>query len=332
MRIMQKITSPHVSAETIAYVNPQIYVDSKWVAENKDNSDVVVVDLRSAADYAKGHIPGAINFEAAKRLRDGDSRILPVSTMARLLGDAGISEHSRVVWYGFGFSTFKCVGETVGFWILEYLGNTHSSVFVKGIEGWIKEGYPTTIIPTTLQPTTFHASVNESAYASTQWVLDHLRDSSVIILDVRTVQEYNGTNIQALRGGHIPGAINVDTFANFEMPSFKLLPADKLYALYAGIDKTKTIVIYCQTGGRGSLTCWVLQLLGFPKVRLYDDGWTVWGNDVRLPVESESWFDINTLQKDVSALKATVEKLNAKVDQLQATPSSPNPMTSTKMK
>ena len=101
------------------------------------------------------------------------------------------------------------------------------------------------------------------------------------------------------------------------MPSFKMLPADKLYALYADIDKTKTVVVYCQTGGRASLSYWVLQMLGFPKVRVYDDAWIVWGNNVQLPVESESWFDINAVQKDVTALKATLEKLNAKVDQLR---------------
>ena len=48
----------------------------------------------------------------------------------------------------------------------------------------------------------------------------------------------------------------------------------------------------------------------------------VWGNNVQLPMESETWLDINAvnaLQKDVSTLKATVNTLNAKVDQLQTT-------------
>jgi thiosulfate/3-mercaptopyruvate sulfurtransferase len=322
-------TSVHVSAQT-PYANSQIYVGAKWVADNKNNTGVVIVDMRSPTDYANGHIPGAINFQAGDLLRDVNNRLFPVNVVTQILGQYGINENQTVVWYGAGFDAMQCSGETIGYWIMEYLGNPHSSVLVSGIGGWIAAGYPTSTNPTTLPPTTFHATVNDSILATTQWLSDHLNDTNVVIIDVRNQGEYNGSVIQTLRGGHIPGAININAFFNFvgfAPGQFGVMKSqDDLTALYAAIPKDKDIVVYCQTGGRGSLTFWALQLIGYPHVRYYDDSWFVWGNDLRLPVEDESFFDFSGLQKNVktlsgtaSQLNATVNSLQAKVDQLNAT-------------
>ena len=51
--------------------------------------------------------------------------------------------------------------------------------------------------------------------------------------------------------------------------------------------KSKTIVTHCQTGVRGAHTYFVLRLLGYPKVRVYDGSWAEWGNDWETPVISE---------------------------------------------
>jgi thiosulfate/3-mercaptopyruvate sulfurtransferase len=164
-------TSVHVSAQTAAYVNPQLLVDAKWVADNKDKSGIVLVDVRSSGDYGKGHIPGAINFQANKLLRGVDSRIIPVSTMIKILGDAGINNLNTVVWYGVKADS----SVTVGFWILEYLGQPNASVFWGGIDDWKAAGYPTTTNPTALPATTYQASVIDGRYASTDWVQPHKR-------------------------------------------------------------------------------------------------------------------------------------------------------------
>ena len=57
-----------------------------------------------------------------------------------------------------------------------------------------------------------------------------------------------------------------------------------LYRL-AGATPDKEVVTYCQTGQRGSHTYFVLRLLGYPKVRMYDGSWQEWGNDPSVPVE-----------------------------------------------
>jgi thiosulfate/3-mercaptopyruvate sulfurtransferase len=318
-------TSVHVSAQS-AYANPQIFVDAKWVSENKDMSGVVIADMRSAADYASGHIPGAINFEASNLLRDVNERILPVNVMTQIIGQYGINENSIVVWYGAGFDAMQCAGETIGYWIMEYLGNHHSSVMVSGLNGWTAAGYPVSTDPTTLPPTTFHATVDDSILATTQWLSDHLNDTNVVIIDVRTPGEYNGSIIQTLRGGHIPGAININVFSvfvGFGPGQFGVMKSqDELNALFANIPRDKDIVVYCQTGGRGSLGYWTLKLIGYPHVRIYDDSWWVWGNNENLPVEDVSYFDVNGLQKNVQSLMKTQSALQANIAQLNDTANS----------
>jgi len=72
------------------------------------------------------------------------------------------------------------------------------------------------------------------------------RSADLIILDVRTPEEY--------AGGYIAGAVNLD----FKSPDF----AAKLDAL----DKTKTYLVYCRSGGRSAKAMGIMKEKGFNRV------------------------------------------------------------------
>lgn len=70
--------------------------------------------------------------------------------------------------------------------------------------------------------------------------------ASSIILDVRTLKEYSA--------GHIDGAINIDYFDNqFKSNLMKL-------------DTSKTVFVYCHSGGRSGQASKTLKVVGFKKV------------------------------------------------------------------
>ena len=89
------------------------------------------------------------------------------------------------------------------------------------------------------------------------------------------------------RPGHIPGAVNVDWILNLtETKPQQFKPSTELARLYreAGATPEKEIVVYCRTGVRASHAYFVLRLLGFPRVRLYDGSYVEWSADPDLPV------------------------------------------------
>ncbi|MCX7729363.1 MAG: rhodanese-like domain-containing protein [Bacteroidia bacterium] len=72
------------------------------------------------------------------------------------------------------------------------------------------------------------------------------KNPNAVILDVRTIGEYNS--------GHIPNAINIDiSSAEF---------ADKINSL----DRNKDYYVYCRSGGRSTTACQYMSSIGFKSV------------------------------------------------------------------
>jgi thiosulfate/3-mercaptopyruvate sulfurtransferase len=54
---------------------------------------------------------------------------------------------------------------------------------------------------------------------------------------------------------------------------------------HAGVSPDKRVITYCQAGVRAAHLAFVLALLGYPDVAVYDGSWDEWGNDPHTPVE-----------------------------------------------
>jgi len=131
--------------------------------------------------------------------------------------------------------------------------------------------------------------VREDRLATKDWVLANLANPTVLFLDVRSPAEYTGEEAMAERGGHIPGAVNLEwKLMLAEDGSGTLLPFESVLDVLttAGVTPDREVVTYCQIGGRAAHTYLVLKLAGFEKVRLYEGSWAEWGNDPILPVET----------------------------------------------
>jgi thiosulfate/3-mercaptopyruvate sulfurtransferase len=51
------------------------------------------------------------------------------------------------------------------------------------------------------------------------------------------------------------------------------------------VTKEKEAVTHCQTGVRAAHTYFVLRMLGYERVRMYDGSWAEWGNAEDTPID-----------------------------------------------
>jgi thiosulfate/3-mercaptopyruvate sulfurtransferase len=269
------------------YVHPELLVETEWLAERMNDPGVRVVDMRSADDYAQGHIKGAIRFEASKlRTKDEASAYLPPpEEFAAMMGALGIGNNTHVVVYDGRGGVFSA-----RLWyVLDYYGHRKTSLLNGGWNKWTKEGRPVTTETPTPTKAEFKAEPNPQMVCTLDQVKSRIKKPDTVILDARSPEEYSGAVAQSKKGGHIPGAVNIEWKNNLtEAGTFKT--AAELRRLYeqAGITPNKEVVTYCQSGGRASHTLFVLRLIGFDKSRNYYGSWLEWGNHEETPVEKTS--------------------------------------------
>ena len=304
------------------WANPELLVDPDTVKANIDKVDWVVVDCRDLKDYAKGHIPGAISLgkPCASALRDATSRAWrDISKYEKLLGKAGIGNNSHVVFYYGDMSTIN--NATVGFWIMEYLGHTKTHVLNGGLDAWRKSGNRLDNKPVMQPATKYTVNLNAPAYGSTDEVLEIARGnlSNVQLIDSRTEDEHVGKDIRAIRGGHVPNTtVNIShkntlskekNAKTGKMETVAYFDPETVSNAFAGLDKNKRTVAYCQTGTRSTMTYFELRLLGFKDPANWDESWRVYGSQLDYPVADEEWYNFAGVNNKIKALEKKVGEL-----------------------
>lgn len=268
-----------------------------------DDPNIRIVDARAPLRYFGGHIKSAINipYASVTALRDDGVRIVaPKETIEKLLSQAGIDEHIRVIVYG----EQGGLDAAYVFWVLEYYGHPNVVLLDGGIEAWVRANETLTRETPAFPPRAFKAKEMNTKRATGEWVLQHLDDPKVQILDNRSIEEYTGKDVLARRRGHIPGALLVE-WVHALNPDATFKTRQELEQIFSqlGVRRDKILINYCQTGVRSAHVYFTLRLLGYPDVRVYDASWSEWGNDDRFPVEIAPTS--KKLQKQPQATAAT---------------------------
>ena len=266
-------------AQASRYRNPQVLIETPELASVLSNADVRILDVRSPEEYGQGHLPGAVNLPAPTTDDLGANRQglpMPSDGAHRLFRTAGVSATSRVVLYddqGYRFAARA-------FYVLEFFGQPRVQVLNGGFRKWQSEGRATTTETPSVAPGDFTPNPNSALIATAQWVAAHLKE--IKLVDARSPAEYVG--------GHIPGAVNIDWTRTLEPGDSKILrSAEQLEALFAAaqVSREQEVVTYCQMGIRAAEVYFVLRLMGYPRVRVYDGSWADWSADPALPVERQ---------------------------------------------
>ncbi len=277
-----------LSEDTMSGSGLPLLVETEWLANNSGRSDIRIVDFgRTMDEYEAGHIPSAVYIEtkAVWDEVDGIPGMLPgVETVVQSLEKAGINNNLVVVIY----DSIGGLWASRLFWALEYLGHQDVHLLNGGWNKWVQERRAVQKDTPSVPRGSFTAHVHSDRLATKEWILENLSNPNVQIVDTRSPAEYTGEDVRAAQGGHIPGAVNIDWVLNLTgNESNTFLFQEELAEMYDSLDvtKDKVVVTHCQTGVRGAHTYFVLRLLGYPEVRVYDGSWAEWGNAEDIPIQ-----------------------------------------------
>jgi len=253
-------------------------VSAKELKALAKSGDVIIVSARSASDYSSKHIKGAIHIDhkSLYKAEGVPSMLKSADEIAKIFGDKGISADSKIVIYDSGSN--KAAGRL--YWILKYLGATDVNILDGHLKGWAKvRGAQTAKVPE-LAAVTFIPNPQADLFADMAYVKAHKGDANVVLLDVRSADEFAGTDTDKniTRYGHIPGAVNLE-FKAVVNDDGTIKSKDEIEAVMkaAGVTSDKETILYCASSVRAGIVFVALKdILSYPNVKVYDGAYYEW--------------------------------------------------------
>jgi thiosulfate/3-mercaptopyruvate sulfurtransferase len=278
-------------------------VSTQWLAMNMDAvPNLVILDVRAPDNYAKGHIPGAINVPGLGNfylcLFAPDCGLwmeLPEDdALLTTIGNAGITGDSIVVVVGRTvdpFAAYAVADAARAAITLLYAGVENVALLSGGYDKWAAEGKPTSRVAVKPTAVTYTGAVNKAMFVKKDYVEKKIGKSTLV--EARDADIYYGLIQEpwTVRAGHIPSAKNLPA------PWFWTFERDKKGAITYGTwkdanviremalavlgeDASEEIIVYCGVGGYASPVWFALtQMIGYTNAKIYDGSMQEWSAD-----------------------------------------------------
>lgn len=271
------------------------FVSSEWLEQNLSAPDLMIVDVRSAAAFAKGHIPGAVHAPSELWAENRGSLMLelpPAASLSARMQSLGIRKSAKIVVVGAGATDFARADAVRAAWTIIYAGVKNVAVLDGGFSKWDKEKRAETREKVSITPSNYQAVLHTSALASKQYVLGRIGKS--LLLDTRAPDIYFGANTEpwAPTPGHIQGAVNLPSPWIFTQEGLVRTQKEleRMAQGVLGANKSREVIVYCGVGGYAAAWSYVLsELLGYPNVKVYDGSMQEWILDPSGPVTLYRW-------------------------------------------
>ena len=276
-----------------ATVQPSLLISSEKLLSQLDDKTVLPIFVGSEAVFEQAHIPGAVHIAPAELLcgiAPAVGKMAELDDLAALFSRLGLTAAHTVVAYddeGGGWA-----GRLI--WTLDIIGHQHYHYLDGGLIAWHGEGRPLNQgrahPAANTKANTYPVEIQTAQRITAEGIIEQLGDEKFAIWDARSAAEYRGEKVLAARGGHIPGAINLDWLELMDRGNhLKLKPLEEIKNRLQeiGLPLDAAIVTHCQTHHRSGLSYLVGKLLGL-DIKAYDGSWSEWGNLPHSPIETHT--------------------------------------------
>jgi thiosulfate/3-mercaptopyruvate sulfurtransferase len=272
-------------------------VSTDWLATRLSSPDLRVVDgswylpgsgRDPAAEYAAGHIPGAVFFDLDAS-SDPDTplpHMLPsAAAFAARMTILGLHDSDDLVVYDGSGANLSAARV---WWTFRIFGHRRVATLDGGMGKWRRESRPIEPGIVRLPAGRFTARLDRKAVrdlAAIRANLEHRREQ---VVDLRSEGRFAGSEPEprpGIRPGHVPGSKNLP-FTQLVSSDGTILPDHQLRGRLeaAGIDLSQPIVATCGSGTSACALVLSLELLGYRNAAVYDGAWTEWGGRADTPV------------------------------------------------
>ena len=276
-------------------------VSTEWLAEAIGAPDLMVFDATKylpnepfdgLTKYREARIPGARFFDIDV-VADPDTTLPHMAPtagrFARLMGEMGISNATRVIFY----DQKGLQSSARGWWLMKLFGHEKAAVLDGGLPKWLAEGRATEsgdakpAAPSSYTPD-FRADLVKGI-GDVKRIIAH---GGALILDARAKGRFDGTAPEprpGLPSGHMPGAKSVP-FNELLNADFTMKDPAALRARFAaaGADGSKPVVTSCGTGVTACILALGLKQAGLGDAAIYDGSWTEWAGRPETQKEKSS--------------------------------------------
>jgi thiosulfate/3-mercaptopyruvate sulfurtransferase len=272
----------------------QPIVSVEWLFKNLHNPDLIILDaslakpMSNAAEPAASlKIPNSILFDIENVFSDRQNALphmmLSEAAFTHEAQQLGIDNNSIIIVY----DTIGVYSAPRAWWMFRAMGHENVHVLNGGLPAWKKAGY--SCDSNYKQPTgkgNFIAACQTGLIVSQQQVAHALENYDQIVIDARSPGRFAGKAPEpraGLRGGHMPGAINI--YFEELLHNDLLLDKPALEKIFEKIGmKDQPIIFSCGSGLTACITALGATVTGYTNLGVYDGSWCEWGLPSAFPV------------------------------------------------
>ncbi len=279
-------------------------VDTEWLAANIGQPDLRVLDCTvvmkkdeagrwrqgsGRADYAAGHIPGALFVDLKAELSDPESpfghMLPPPDAFAAVMSRLGVGDETLVAVYSSAVPWWA----TRLWWMLRAYGHDRVAVLDGGLGKWRHEGRPLTTEVTPVAAASFTPRYRPELVAAKDEVKAAIDEPGTAVVNALSPQLFRGeSDLGYGRPGRIATSVNLSALTLVDQETGTYRVDEELAAAVeasVGTEAERTIC-YCGGAIAATMDAFVLHLLGHDDVAVYDGSLDEWAKDPELPMET----------------------------------------------